>query len=387
MGDLASTGCSRGTAALGGLAAVSFFGAIAAAGPFATVVLDYTPAPGQFVNNPAFNDPSNALGAPSGGGTGSPNNASVVTLGAFGGSITLGFDEPIADDPLNPYGLDLIVFGNALWTGGDPSRRFAEAGIVEVSCDTNGNGLPDDEWYVIRGSSLPATPLDAAFTQDWDDDPNTDTPPSNASWYPDSAMFPEIPSSYATSGFLLPAPFQSVPLVNPGGPGSVAEAYFGYADLSPTLLLGDLNADNIIDEPDATPEAFYTRPDNPFLVGVSVGSGGGDAIDIAWAVHPTTGLPARLPSIDFVRISTGPNSLVGILGEMSTEVDAVASVAPRPLFYDLDGDDALDLEDLYAWHDTPTDLTGEGMANDLDRERIQRAVRAFETQDSMGGTR
>ncbi len=364
---------------------MSFFAALAAASPFASTVLDYTPAPGQFVNSATFNDPANALGAPSGGGTASPNNASVVSLGAFGGSITLGFDAPIADDPLNPYGLDLIVFGNALWTGGDPSRRFAEAGIVEVSRDVNGNGLADDPWYVIRGSSIDGTPEDVAFTQQWDNDPNTATPPGNLAWYPDPTDFPDIPGAYSTIGYTLPAPFQSVPLVNPGGSGEISEAYFGYADLSPTLVLGDLDADNLVEDADVLPEAFYTRPDNPFLVGVSIGSGGGDAIDIAWAVDPLLGTPARLRSIDFVRISTGPNALAGILGEMSTEVDAVASVTAQPLFYDLNNDSTLDIEDLYAWHRTPSDLTGEGASNDQDRHSVQRAVRANEAIDVIGG--
>ena len=358
--------------------------ALATAGPFATTVLEYTPAPGQFVNNAVFNDAAKALGPPLGGGTSAPNNESVITLGAFGGSITLGFDAPITDDPLNPYGLDLIVFGNALWTGGDPTRRFAEAGIIEVARDSNGNGLPDDPWYVIPGSGLPAVPGSVAAIQQWDDDPGTPTPPNNPAWYPDNAQFPEIPSNYSTSGFDLPAAFQTVPLLNPGGAGSVDESFFGYADLSPTLLLGDLDADNVAEDPGIAPETFYTRPDNPFLVGVSLGSGGGDAIDIAWAVHPETGEPARLASIDFVRISTGPNALAGILGELSTEIDAVSDAEPQPLFYDENGDGGLDIEDLYAWHVAPSDLTGEGSADERDRNRMQRAVRARESADMQG---
>ncbi len=38
-----------------------------AAGPFAASVIEYAPAPGQFVNVDAFNDPTEALGPPSGG--------------------------------------------------------------------------------------------------------------------------------------------------------------------------------------------------------------------------------------------------------------------------------------------------------------------------------
>lgn len=357
------------------------FAALAAASPFATVVLDYTPAPGQFVNNSIFNNPEKALGPPVGSGIAAPNNDAIVSLGGFGGSITLGFDQTVLDDPLNAYGLDAIVFGNAFFTGGDPTRRFAEAGVIEISRDVNGNGLPDDPWYVIPGSSLPSPPSAAAFTQQWDNDPNTAIPPLNIGWYPDPLLYPQIPSGYETIGFLLPAAFQSVPLVNPGSTG---EAYYGYADMSPVLLLGDLDGDNLVEDQNAIPEQFYTRPDNPFTVGIRPGSGGGDAFDIAWAVDPLTGEPAKLGGFDFIRITSGANSQVGILGEISTEVSAVARVTAEPLFYDLNSDGSLGIEDLYAWHENPIDLTGEGVINGTDRSLVQSAVRAGEHLDTLG---
>jgi len=376
--------CSSATAALGATAPLLFFAALAAASPFATVVLDYSPAPGQFVNSSIFNDPEKALGPPVGSGVAAPNNDAVVSLGSFGGSITLGFDQTVLDNPLNAFGLDAIVFGNAFFTGGDPTRRFAEAGIIEISRDVNGNGLPDDPWYVIRGSSLPSVPAVAAFTQQWDNDPNTAIPPLNIGWYPDPLLYPQLPPAYQTTGFLLPAAFQSVPLVNPGGPGSSLEAYYGYADVSPVLLLGDLDGDNLVEDPNTLPEQFYTRPDNPFEVGIRTGSGGGDAFDIAWAVDPVTGDPAMLDGFDFIRITTGANAQAGILGEISTEVSAVAATAAEPLFYDLNGDGSVDIEDLYSWHESPVDLTGESVINGSDRSLVQRAVRADEHLDTLG---
>ena len=141
-------------AASGALALAS----AACAGDFADRVVDYSPAPGQFINNPQFNDPSRALGPPVGGGTDAADNTKLVSLGGFGGSITLAFDPPVLDDPRNPMGLDAIVFGNASWVGGDPRTRFAEAGVIEISRDANGNGLADDAWFVIPGSSIPSAP-------------------------------------------------------------------------------------------------------------------------------------------------------------------------------------------------------------------------------------
>jgi len=55
----------------------------------------------------------------------------VLSLGA-GGHIVLGFGERvIADGP----GADFVVFENAFWPGGDPSKVFAELGEVSVSDD------------------------------------------------------------------------------------------------------------------------------------------------------------------------------------------------------------------------------------------------------------
>src|SRR5690606_28851422 len=56
------------------------------------------------------------------------------------------------NDPLNPMGLDCIVYGNSFWTGGDPHRKWIEPALIEISQDVNGNGLADDPWYVIPGS-------------------------------------------------------------------------------------------------------------------------------------------------------------------------------------------------------------------------------------------
>lgn len=258
--------------------------------PFATTVIAYTPGEGEFVNDPAFNDPHRALGAPRGGGTYDGDLLKLVTLGDFGGSITLGFDHTIVDDPLNPFGLDAIVFGNAFWVGNNPNLKWGEAGIIEISRDKNGNGIADDPWFLIPGSDIK-----------------------------DSVK------QRKEGFFILPDdPFSKPPLFNENFDGT--ESFFGYADMSPVLILGDLDADNVVDDPNLKPEAFYTVPDDPDEVGVTRGSGGGDAFDIAWAIDPDTKDPAELDGFDFIRITTGALSDTGGLGEVSVEVGAVAEV-------------------------------------------------------------
>lgn len=296
--------------------------------PFATRVLDFSPAPGQFVNNPQYNDLARALGAPVGGGTAAPDNTKLVSLGGFGGSITLGFDRRVYDNPHNPFGADLIVFGNAIWTGNDPTRRYAECGTVEVSRDVNANGLPDDAWYLIPGSHLSA-PLSPTIRQ-WDDNTLDPTlPPASSAWIP-----PGKTGTWSTSAFELPAaPFaggSAGPIItNPDGPGATVERVFGYADLAPTIILGDTDSDGTVDDPALTAVRFYTAPDDPHTVGNTLGSGGGAAIDLADAIDPTTGAVANLPWIDFVRLTTAVHSVHPILGEVSVEVGAVADVSPH----------------------------------------------------------
>lgn len=362
----------------------------AARADFAASVVAYAPAPGQFVNNALYNDPTRALGAPVGGGTFSPpESQKVVTLGGFGGSIVLRFNQTVLDDPCNPFGLDCVVFSNAYWVGNNPNRRFAEAAVIEIARDANGNGLADDPWYVIPGSHIPsalATPPNTALeSQAWDNNAGTSTPPANLAWYPGGA-----PASFTTATFGLPALFDVQVLQNPLGLSATREGIWGYADCSPTLLLGDTNADNMVDAPSLTAAEFYTSPDNPRAVGVTNGSGGGDAFDIAWAVNPATGHPPSPPldGFDFIRITNGVNFIAGPLGELSPEIAAVSDVRPRAAFYDLTSDGSVSAEDMYRWHElraassAAADLDGDALITDADRVMLSRCLRRSETTDT-----
>ena len=111
-------------------------------------VYEYSPAPGQFIN---------VIGIPPYGFVGNETTMelacayaerqmeipSYVSLGAWGGSIIVGFDHSIKNQNGDEY--DFAVEGNAFGTSNEP-------GIVWVMQDTNGNGLPDDEWYELRAS-------------------------------------------------------------------------------------------------------------------------------------------------------------------------------------------------------------------------------------------
>ena len=64
---------------------------------YATRVIEFRPAPGQFMNLEITTDPSGVPGPVAGAGS-EPATDGIVSLGAFGGYIVLGFDRPIVND-------------------------------------------------------------------------------------------------------------------------------------------------------------------------------------------------------------------------------------------------------------------------------------------------
>jgi hypothetical protein len=60
----------------------------------------------------------------------------IVSIGQ-GGSLVIRFDTPVADDPANPFGIDLLIFGNSFFVddGSGISGLFADGGLIEVSAD------------------------------------------------------------------------------------------------------------------------------------------------------------------------------------------------------------------------------------------------------------
>jgi hypothetical protein len=136
--------------------------------PFASAVVSYSAGTGAAFG---FTNPLVALGAPerfSGEGL-IPGAVTpfqpafrpdeLVSLGV-GGSLVLRFDHDVTDDPRNPFGIDLIVFGNAFFTdssfgAGMVAGLSAEGGSISVSADgvqwTPARGLAADGLFPTLG--------------------------------------------------------------------------------------------------------------------------------------------------------------------------------------------------------------------------------------------
>jgi len=119
-----------------------------AADPWADRVISFSAGTN---GTPGYTNPAATLGSPervTGEGFGFPGSVTpfntpfgtdeIVSIGA-GGSLTLAFDEPVTNDAANPFGIDLLVFGNAFFYDAffAPVATLLsdDGGTIEVSAD------------------------------------------------------------------------------------------------------------------------------------------------------------------------------------------------------------------------------------------------------------
>lgn len=129
----------------------------AAADPYADSVVDFDLGAGGL--GPGFDNPAWVLGEPTrftapGNQFGGPTTPFQAAFGADelfsigeGGFVTVRFDEPVVNDPANPFGIDLLVFGNSFFfdqsfPDGVAGSLSSEGGLIEVS----DNGT---DWFAV----------------------------------------------------------------------------------------------------------------------------------------------------------------------------------------------------------------------------------------------
>lgn len=249
-------------------------------------VFEYVPAAGQFVNQlPVYKEGDDAASMCA-KCLENFNNNSLVSLGGFGGYITVGFEHPIANIP-GEY--DFRILGNAF-------EGSAEPGIVLVSKDTNGDGIPNDEWFELKGSEynnaktihnyeiIYYKPLNASDKVQWTDNQGAsgviERTIHKQSYYPMWINSPTL----TFRGQRLP---DNTAYDTSLGKWVMSAYAYGYADNQPN--------------------------DND-----------GCKFEIEKAID-SNGNPVELDKIDFIRVYTAVNQSIaaGGIGEVSTEIKGI----------------------------------------------------------------
>ncbi len=280
----------------------------ASSSPHADKVFDYTPAPGQFINDIE-------KGGFAGQATYEQATAyaqarlsagKFVSLGSWGGYIVVGFDHSVAAGTGN----ELAVTGNQIDTSSEP-------GIIWVMQDTNGNGLPDDEWFELKGSesgkpetrqrhavryTRPTAPHSATHWESIDGERGTVD--YLASFHNQEYYYPLWVESSAMT--LYGTRLASRVQLDTDKPMEywVASPYgWGYAD--------NYGCDRVEE---------WTPSDDPTLTPVSRSRTTYHSLSNAVTAD---GSPADLQWIDFVKIQTAVLDKCGHLGEISTEIERI----------------------------------------------------------------
>lgn len=257
-------------------------------------VIEYTPAPGQFINDPTTMGTLTSPEAAAAWAESRLSEGRYVSLGAFGGYIVVGFSLPIEAGSNDTY--DFTITGNAFVSAQGGSN---EPGIVWVMADSNGNGLPDDTWYELAGSE-PAPRRNHSVTYRRPSEPG-----SPVQWT----------ASDGTSGEVKYIPFvHTQPTYYPEW--IAADEY----TLTGTLLPAKTTYD-----PDSH---LWSNPPFDWGYADNYGSdteGETTRFKISNAIK-SDGSAANLSAIDFIKVQSGVMAQAGVLGEVSTEVCAIAAL-------------------------------------------------------------
>lgn len=308
------------------------------ASPYISEVFDYMPAPGQFVNELPKYEPGDTHKdmVRKAGEWLVGEDAWMITLGGWGGYVTVGFDHTIVNVPgKRDFRINGNAFGAAMGRPNAPFGGSCEPGIIMVAYDKNKNGKPDeDEWYEIKGSSN--------FSAK--DEPWYDFAVGNGN---DVRVFRDYQITYHKP--LRETPELEGDMSDPGKYASIqnyikwednqsnsgykvkniyhTQSYYPAWVGDNTLTFKGIRLpENGINEGQFVPGI---NDSNIYFVlyGFRYGyvdnhpnTQDGSAIDIDWAIDKD-GNKVNLPGIDFVKIYNGVNQENGWLGETSTEVE------------------------------------------------------------------
>lgn len=292
------------------LCAAAIMVAKAADSPYIARVLEYRPAPGQFVNElPEYKAGDNENGIRlKADECLSDDEQEMISLGSWGGYVVFGFDHLVKN---NPEELDFQILGNAFVANASsqPEKQggSSEPGIVMVSYDANGNGRADDEWYELAGSEYysPETRHNYTVTYYRPTEDHIATPSTREPYLIDTTYI-RWRDSEGTTGYVSR---NKVHL----------QSYWPeWIDADSLVFTGTRLADNYADE--SGNGTYYVQyPYQYGYVDNRPNTDDASSFNIAWAVAQD-GTKVNLPGIHFVKVYTGVLQYCGWLGETSTEV-------------------------------------------------------------------
>lgn len=264
--------------------------------PLANKVYEYLPAPGQFVNEgytvttmeEACIYAEDRL-----------SQEAYISLGGFGGYIVVGFDHSVVND----QDYNIAITGNAFDGSSEP-------GIVWVMQDENGDGLPNDTWYELRGSEY-------GKEETWQDYAVTyyrpTSPKQPVSWSDNRGESGTIDylAAFHRQDYYYPAWVKSDQYTLCGTrlkARNYDQSGNGTYWINPNYDWGYVDNFSTIDRPNNTGNTAVTSADNLFKLSHAIRTDGSDA---------------NLEYIDFVKVQVGVNAKSGWLGELSTEVRGI----------------------------------------------------------------
>lgn len=286
--------------------------------PYMTKVLDYRPAPGQFVNKMPEckeGDTQETMNEKVLAAIGKGNKG-MITLGGYGGYIVAGFDHTIE----NVAGKrDFRILGNAFYADTNPNPEVTkkggscEPGIVMVAFDKNKNGKPDDdEWYELAGSEYvkTGTTKNYEITYHSPDESKTPVGDDNDPFIFDKEYI-RWTDNRSGSGYI---PKNTFNIDNNYYPKWISDETISY--------IGTLLPENGVNEGTAESQHWVLYAYDWGYADNALNTEEGCTFDIDWAVNKD-GKKVNLPGVDYIKIYTGVNQVCGWLGEVSTEVSGI----------------------------------------------------------------
>lgn len=262
--------------------------AIASSRSASNKVYEYRPAAGQFINESQSGFAAEqSTAAATAYAERRLTDGKYLSLGAWGGYVVVGFDHSIASGE----GYDFSITGNQ-------HEGSSEAGIVWVMQDSNGNGLPDDVWYELRGSEWGGATYQRGYAITYYR-PKYDM--MNVQWQ----------DNRGASGIISRNSTHTQPSYYPAWEGATLTLYGSL--LEPNTAVDAATGNQINNSYE------WGYADNQGTDSSVTTSGVKNYFKISSAVA-ADGSAANLQYIDFVKVQSAINFVAGALGEISTEV-------------------------------------------------------------------